>query len=61
MTISENCKRFQYFNYETDDHVYSNTRVPAQVNTSEHELDTSQHESTGVNMSQHESDTSQHE
>ena len=38
--------------------VYSNTRVPTQVNTSQHESDASQHES---DTSQHESDTSQHE
>ena len=36
------------------DQVYSNTRAPTQVNTS-------QHESTQVNMNQHESDTSSHE
>ena len=36
------------------DQVYSNTRVPTQVNTS-------QHDSTRINTSQHESDTSQHE
>ena len=36
------------------DPVYSNTRVPTQVNTS-------QHESTRVNTNQHESNTSQHE
>ena len=50
------------------DQVYSNTRVPTQVNTSQHEstrvwqestrINTSQHDSK---MSQHESDTSQHE
>ena len=31
--------------------VYSNTRVPTQVNTSQHESDASQHESTRVNKS----------
>ena len=54
-----------------NDQVYSNTRVPTQVNTSQHEstrintintsptrVNTNQHES---NTSQHESDTSQHE
>ena len=43
------------------DPVYSNTRVPTQVNTSQHEstrVNTNQHES---NTSQRESDTSQHE
>ena len=30
------------------DQVYSNTPVPTQVNTSQHESDTSQHESTQV-------------
>ena len=50
------------------DQVYSNTRVPTQVNTSQHESTrvktsptrayTNQHKS---NTSQHESDTSQHE
>ena len=43
------------------DPVYSNTRVPTQVNTSQHEstrVNTNQHES---NTSQHESNTSQHE
>ena len=45
--------------------VYSNTRVPTQVNTNQHESDTSQHKSTQVktcsrwvNMSQYKSDTS---
>ena len=41
--------------------VYSNARVPTQVNTNQHEstrIDTSP---IGVNMNQHESDTSQHE
>ena len=43
------------------DPVYSNTRVPTQVNTSQHEstrVNTNQHKS---NTSQRESDTSQHE
>ena len=50
------------------DQVYSNTPVPTQVNTNQHEstqintsptrVNTSQ---TRVNMNQHESDTSQHE
>ena len=50
------------------DQVYSNTRVPTQVNTNQHESDTnqheshtSQHESTRVRHDQHESDTNQHE
>ena len=54
--------------HKKNDQVYSNTRVPTQVNTSQHEstrINTSQHESdTGQhesNTSQHESDTSQHE
>ena len=53
---------------KTQDQVYSNTRVPTQVNKNQHKSDTSQHESTRVwhestriNTSQHESDTSQHE
>ena len=37
-----------------NDQVYCNTRVPTQVNTT-------QHESTRVNTNQHESNTSQHE
>ena len=41
-----------------DDQVYSNTRVPTQVNTSQQESNTSQDESK---TSQHKSDTSQHE
>ena len=36
------------------DQVYFNTRVPTQVNTT-------QHESTRVSTSQHESNTNQHE
>ena len=43
------------------DQVYSNTRVPTEVNTSQHQstrINTNQQES---NTSQHESDTSQHE
>ena len=50
------------------DEVYSNTRVPTQVNTSQHESARVWHESTRINASptrvntnQHESDTSQHE
>ena len=43
---------------ENIDQVYSNTRVPTQLNTGQHESDTSQHESTRVNTNQHESDTS---
>ena len=57
------------------DQVYSNTRVPTQVSTNQHEPNTSQHESTRINTSQtrintsptrvntnqYESDTSQHE
>ena len=47
------------------DQVYSNTRVPTQVNTSLTRVSTNQHESTLVRheskTSQHESDTSQHE
>ena len=39
------------------DQVYSNTRVPTQVNTNQHESRQVLHEST----SQHESGTSQHE
>ena len=39
------------------DQVYSNTRVPAQVNTNQHESNTSQKKSTRVNMNQHESPT----
>ena len=57
---------------KTQDQVYSNTRVPTQVNKNQHKSDTSQHESTRVwhestlvrhksKMSQHESDTSQRE
>ena len=42
------------FSTSLKDQVYSNTRVPIQVNTSEHE-------STGVNTNQYESDTNQHE
>ena len=38
----------------SNDQVYSNTRVPTQVNTN-------QHESKRVNTNQHEPDTSQHE
>ena len=48
--------------------VYSNTRVPTQVKTSQHESTRIWHESTRINTSltrvnknQHESDTSQHE
>ena len=47
--------------FDFNDQIYSNTRVPTQVNTSQHEstrINTSQHESTRV---QHESNTSQHE
>ena len=40
------------------DQVYSNTLVPTQVNTNQHESDTNQHKS---NTSQHESDTTQYE
>ena len=40
------------------DQVYSNTRVPTQVNTNQHESTLVRHESK---TSQHESDTSQHE
>ena len=57
------------------DQVYSNTRVPTQINTSltrvQHEstqvrhesarINTSQHESTRVNTNQHDSNTSQYE
>ena len=46
---------------EAKDQIYSNTRVPIQVSTSQHEsarVNTNQHQSK---MSQHESDTSQHE
>ena len=39
------------------DQVYSNTRVPTQVNTNQHESTRVRDES---NTSQHESDTSQH-
>ena len=35
-------------NYIKRDQVYSNTQVPTQVNTNQHESDTSQHESTRV-------------
>ena len=38
--------------HELLDQVYSDTRVPTQVNTNQHESDTNQHES---NTSQHES------
>ena len=40
------------------DQVYSNTRVPTQVNTSQHESTRVWHESTRINTNQHESDTS---
>ena len=43
------------------DQVYSNIRVPTQVNTNQHESTRVWHESTRINTSQHESDTSQHE
>ena len=43
------------------DRVYTNTRVPTQVNTSQHESTRVWHDSTRINTSQHESDTSQHE
>ena len=49
------------------DQVYSNTRVPTQVNTSQHESTRAWHDSkrintslTRVNTNQHEWDTSQH-
>ena len=41
--------------------VYSNTRVPTQVNTSQHKSTRVWHKSTRINTSQHESDTIQHE
>ena len=51
-----------------NDQVYSNTRVPTQLNTSQHDSDTNEHESTRINTSptrmntsQQESDTNQHE
>ena len=44
-------------NYIKRDQVYSNTRVPTQVNTNQHESTRVRDES---NTSQHESDTSQH-
>ena len=44
--------------HELLDQVYSDTRVPTQVNTNQHESDTNQHES---NTSQHESTRVWHE
>ena len=63
------------FDVQKVDQVYSNTRVPTQVNMNQHESDTSQHESNTsqhestqarhesirINTNQHESDTNQHE
>ena len=46
------------FDVQKVDQVYSNTRVPTQVNMNQHESDTSQHES---NTSQHESTQARHE
>ena len=43
------------------DQVYSNTRVPTQVNTSQHESTRVNTSPTRVNTNQHESKTSQHE
>ena len=43
------------------DQVYSNTRVPTQVNTSQHESRGVQNESTRVNTSPTQINTSQHE
>ena len=47
--------------YMIYDQVYSNTRVPTQVNTNRHESDTSQHESGRVRHKSIRSDTSLHE
>ena len=43
------------------DQVYFNTRVPTQVNTSQHESTRINTSPTRVNTNQHESNTSQHE
>ena len=48
----------EFYEISKNDQFYSNTRVPTQVNKSQHESDTNQHES---NTSQHEPDTSQHD
>ena len=64
---------FQKVNFQ--DQVYSNTRVPTQINTNQHEFDTNQHELdtnqhdstrvttslTQINMSPTRINTSQHE
>ena len=52
-------KRIEKFKCSCNlDQVYSNTRVPTQVNTNQHESDTNQHKS---NTSQHESTGARHE
>ena len=43
------------------DQVYSNTRVPTQVNTNQHESTQINTSPTRVNTNQHESDTSEQE
>ena len=43
------------------DQVYSNTRVPTQLNTSQHESIRVNTSPTRINTSQHESDTNQHD
>ena len=52
MLLKEHVNFLQALHNFKMDQVYSNTRVPTQVNTSQHEWKTSQHES---NRSQHES------
>ena len=62
--VRSNYKKLSHFN----DKVYCTTRVPTQVNTTQHESSRVRHESTRdntsptrVNTNQHESDTSQYE
>ena len=45
----------------SNDQVYSNTRVPTQVNTNQHESTRISTSPTRVNTNQNESDNSQHE
>ena len=45
--------RNQSLDIQMQDQIYSNTRVPTQVNTSQHESTRVLHESTRINTGQH--------
>ena len=62
MTIKELVKHSTYINLlYSFDQVHSNTRVPTQINTNQHESTRINTSPTRVNTNQHKSGTSQHE